>query len=230
MKQVISLVIIILNFISCFGQTDEQFKISHEGIHKVEVVEILQTQSYTYLNVKENDSLRWLAMPKTEAEVGELYYYQGGNEMVDFRSTSLDRTFESILFLGGVVKVPSADDNEQKSTAKDSGSATKLDIKVEPLEDGITIDELFQNKEKYEGKSVKIKAKVTQLNESIMGRNWLHLQDGTDYNGNFDLVATSQMIASADQIVIVEGVVVLNKDFGYGYFYDLLLENCKISF
>ncbi|MCD4658013.1 MAG: hypothetical protein K8S87_10795 [Planctomycetes bacterium] len=224
--------IAILGFISLsFGQHDEQFIEKHSNIHKVVVTEILQTSSHTYLLVQDGNKLQWLAVPKIKAEVGEIYYYQGGNEMKDFKSSQLNRTFESVLFLGGIVNAdPLADEKSSSPTAsgKTNKNANSIEIAIEPLENGITISELFSNKLRYEDKIVRIKGQVTQFSASIMGKNWIHLQDGTDYLEDFDLVVTSNMDVEVGDIVVIKGKISLDKDFGHGYFYKVIMEDGKI--
>lgn len=106
--------------------------------------------------------------------------------------------------------------------------AGKEDLTIEKAEGGITIAELFANKKDYSGKSVKIKGKVTKVNPEIMGKNWIYLQDGTNYEGEFDLTVTSDVIPETGSIVTIEGKVALDKDFGYGYTYPIMLEEAKI--
>jgi hypothetical protein len=62
-----------------------------------------------------------------------------------------------------------------------------------------------------------------------MNVNWLHIQDGTDSNGNFDITATTMGEAQLDDIVTIKGKVILNKDFGAGYVYAVLIENATVS-
>ena len=69
-----------------------------------------------------------------------------------------------------------------------------------------------------------MKGEVTKFNPSIMDRNWIHLQDGTEFEGQFDLTATSLESFKVGSIVTLEGILALNQDFGYGYMYELLLE------
>ena len=56
-----------------------------------------------------------------------------------------------------------------------------------------------------------------------MKRNWIHLQDGS--KDDFDLVVTSNAFVPEGTIVTIKAKVVLNKDFGAGYRYDLILED-----
>jgi len=231
-KNISSFILLISLGFTLYAQTG-QINPGHEGIHKVVVQAVLQTTNYTYLGVRENEDTTWLAVPKMEAMPGEIYYYQGGNEMVDFRSSSLNRTFKSVWFLGGVI----SEEDMLKSTSgltlsqSSPGSKaeeSKSDIKIEPVEGGISIGELLANPEKCAGQTVKVKGQVTKFSLSIMGKNWIHLQDGTEFEGQFDFVVTTNEVVKAGDIILLEGTVSVNKDFGYGYFYKVIMEDCKV--
>ncbi len=201
--------------------------------HEVVVQEVIYTSAYTYLRVKEGDKENWLAVPKMQAQVGATYYHAEGMPMKNFHSKELNRDFETVYFLAGVKAKQENTLNITNESAKDHTSSVKstvvkTEIKIEPVEGGITISELFSAKEKYAGKTVKIRGKVTKYNASIMSKNWIHIQDGTDFEGKFDLTVTSAMEFKVDDIVTIEGKVALNKDFGYGYSYDVLVEEAVI--
>ncbi|MDZ7764711.1 MAG: hypothetical protein U5K00_09820 [Melioribacteraceae bacterium] len=102
-------------------------------------------------------------------------------------------------------------------------------ISVAPVEGGITIEKLFDDRSSYEGKQVKIKGKVVKVNNGIMGRNWVHIQDGTGDGENYDLTVTTNDNANVGQVIVAEGYVSLNKDFGSGYKYDIILEDAKVT-
>lgn len=106
--------------------------------------------------------------------------------------------------------------------------AGREELTIEKADGGITIAELFSNRKDYSGKTVKIKGKVTKVNPEIMGKNWIHLQDGTIFEEEFDLTVTSDVIPETGSIVTIEGKVALDKDFGYGYTYPIMLEEAKI--
>ncbi len=106
-------------------------------------------------------------------------------------------------------------------------AVTRADVKVEPCADCITIAKLMEDKKDYEGKTVKVKGEVTKYNSGIMGKNWVHIQDGTEYKGSFDLTVTTDISAVMGETVTFEGKIVLNKDFGYGYSYEILMEDAK---
>lgn len=210
---------------------------AEKGLKKVTVKEVLQVEAYSYLYVLENDALKWLAVPKMEASVGEDYYYQGGMMMKNFKSTELDKVFEEIYFLGGItnadvidVKKGAVDPNEIKeiTTSAKKPTLNKLDLTIEKVEGGTRIGELFENKQNYEGKKIKIKGEVTKYSSGIMGKNWVHFQDGTAYQGAYDLMITTQEILAVGDVVVFEGIISLNKDFGAGYLYKIIMEEASV--
>jgi PBP1b-binding outer membrane lipoprotein LpoB len=232
MKVIKSLVILILLFSAC--QSNQTTKVeSLSNIHKIVVQEVLQVSDYTYLRVLENGTEEWIATSKINAEPGNVYYYKKGMEMPNFESKELNKTFETIIFVDRI----SADTNftvDKTVISTDnidlSGKATKPVLEKENVtidhEDGvITIAKLYENMEKYEGKIVSIKGKVTKFNPAIMNKNWIHLQDGTDYEGNFDLTVTTDIEVHVGDVITIHGIVSLDKDFGAGYRYKVILEN-----
>jgi hypothetical protein len=104
---------------------------------------------------------------------------------------------------------------------------SKLDIKIDQPEGGISIGDLYAKRNEYAGKTIKVKGQVTKVNIAIMERNWIHLQDGTFEGENFDLTITTVHEPKVGDVVTYSGTLVLNKDFGSGYSYELLLENAS---
>ena len=103
----------------------------------------------------------------------------------------------------------------------------KIDINIEPCADCITIAKLISNKNDFVGKIISVKGIVTKVNEEIMGRNWIHIQDGTEAEGVFDLTITSNQNAQTGETVTFKGTIAIDKDFGYGYSYDIIMENAQ---
>lgn len=207
------------------------------GLKKVIVQEVIQVTSYTYLNALEDGEKKWIAVPTMEAKIGETYYYKGGVEMPNFQSTELNRTFDSVLFLGAITNANAVDpvngivdpnvSKEEVIPAKQP-TRDRLDLDIESIEEGTRIAVLFENAQQYEGKKIKIKGEVTKFNPNIMGKNWIHFQDGTAYEGAYDLMVTSQENVSVGDVVIFEGTIALNKDFGAGYFYKVIMEDAVL--
>jgi hypothetical protein len=105
----------------------------------------------------------------------------------------------------------------------------KKDVKVAAAKGGINIGKLFSEKEAFAGKIVKIKGQVTKYTPLVMGKNWIHIQDGTEFNGKFDLTITSGSEVKMGDIVTLEGKISLNKDLGYGYFFDVIMEDAVLK-
>lgn len=92
-----------------------------------------------------------------------------------------------------------------------------------------TIAAVYKDKAALAGKEVRVQGKVVKVNNGIMGRNFLHVQDGTGDKDSNDLTVTSKQTAAVGDQVVVTGRVLLNKDFGAGYAYPLLVEEASIS-
>ena len=92
-----------------------------------------------------------------------------------------------------------------------------------------TVAALNQDKATLAGKLVRVQGKVVKVNNGIMGRNFLHVQDGTGDQTSNDLTVTSKQTAAVGDQVTVTGRVVLNRDFGAGYAYPLLVEEASIT-
>lgn len=198
-----------------------------------EVLEVLQTSSYTYLRVDKDGAEQWIAVMKGEYNTGDMVFYEPGLEMKQFKSPELNRTFETVFFVQEISNQPLAS-QMQKEMPPQGGGMTgtepkkpvlkKLDISIVQPEGGISIAELYANRKNYEGKLVKVKGQVTKVNEGIMGRNWVHIQDGTADGENFDLTVTTDDGPMVGEIITFSGTLSLNKDFGAGYTYEVILE------
>jgi hypothetical protein len=103
----------------------------------------------------------------------------------------------------------------------------KANISIQQCDGCIKIADLLANKKSYSGKTIKVKGSVTKFNPEIMGKNWVHIQDGTEFNGEFDLTITTDAKASIGETTTFEGTITLDKDFGYGYFYSIIMEGGK---
>ena len=92
-----------------------------------------------------------------------------------------------------------------------------------------TVAAVNQEKGSLAGKTISIKGKVVKVNNGILGRNFLHIQDGTGDANTNDLLLTSKQTAAKGDQVMISGVVVLNRDFGGGYKYPVLIEDASIT-
>jgi len=95
----------------------------------------------------------------------------------------------------------------------------------------VTVSTLLRDAAGYDGKTVRIAAKVLRATPNVLGKNWLHIGDGSGSaaTGDNDLVVTTQAQPQVGQVVMIEGVVARNKDLGSGYRYDVLVEDAKVT-
>ncbi len=189
------------------------------------VQEVIQATGYTYLKVKDNDAEVWVAIRKAQIQPGETISYANPLPMTNFTSRDLQRTFDIIYFISAYNK------GDASSPATAAGqmkpAIEKKEISVEPAQGGISIGELFSNKDTYADKTVIIKGQVTKFGAAIMKRNWVHLQDGTEGDGKNDLTITTQDAVAVGDVVTFEGKITLDKDFGAGYKYEVVMEEAK---
>jgi hypothetical protein len=94
---------------------------------------------------------------------------------------------------------------------------------------GQTIAEVYANKKSLQAKAVRVRGKVVKYNSEIMGKNWVHLMDGTGTAGANDLTITTADTAKVGDTVLVNGTLALDKDFGYSYKYGVMVENAKVT-
>jgi outer membrane murein-binding lipoprotein Lpp len=103
-----------------------------------------------------------------------------------------------------------------------------VDTKVDKAagENAYTVEEIHAKAKDLNGKKVVIQAKVVKVSPQIMGKNWLHLQDGSGnpMKNTHDLVITTEATPALDSVITIEGVVAADKDFGAGYFYEVIVE------
>ena len=233
MKFYLSLVIATAFILSCNNATKTDTD-NKSGIHKAIVQEVLHVKEYSYIRVLEEGVEKWIAAPITAVEIGGTYYFDKTMEMKDFESKDLNKSFETIYFVEKIsateeeAKLPLTTDPHPTNTEAAKPIIEKKEVAIEASVNTISLSELFKNKEKYNNTIVSIKGEVTKFNPAIMNINWLHIQDGTEFNGLFDLTVTTAEIVQIGDVVTLEGKVTLNKDFGAGYFYEIIVENAKL--
>jgi hypothetical protein len=207
----------ILMLAACGSQSESEFT-------KVAVKDVEQVASYTYLLVKAKGPEYWIVVPSMEAQVGDKFKYQGGMLMEDFYSKDLDRTFEKVVFLEALFSEETTTAHVEELTPGSQTVIEKSTVSIDKVEGTVLIGDLFSDPSAYQGKVIQVRGEVTKFNPAIMNRNWAHIQDGTEFEGKFDLTFTSDESYEVGSVVTVEGVVALNLDFGYGYSYEILLE------
>ncbi len=95
----------------------------------------------------------------------------------------------------------------------------------------MSIADVYKDKATLAGQAVTVHGKVVKVNNQIMNRNFLHLQDGSGdaTTGTNDVTVTSDDTAAIGDEITVTGTVVVDMDFGSGYQYPLLIEKATIA-
>lgn len=220
---------------------------------KGKVLETMSGAGYTYLLVEEGQEKTWVAVPESKVAVGQAVAVQPGMVMKGFESKALNKTFDEIVFSPGLEESaasaveggmptraaqPDAPVDEATLEAMSGGSTkavvpAKDALKVEKAEggNGRTVEQCFAEAEQLKGQKVKVRGKVVKFTPQIMGKNWIHLQDGSGdpMKNTHDLVVTTSETAEKDAVVVAEGVLSKDKDFGAGYRYAAIIEDAKLS-
>jgi hypothetical protein len=233
MRSLLVILAILVGFSGCVkkNKVPTAQNSANPAMHEVKVAEVIQTSNYTYLKVSDNGAENWIAVTRQEAAAGEVYYYDQALEMKNFNSKELNRTFETIYFVQGISKQPitaAAAEPQMGNKPVQPTLTVKEGISVAPAEGGVSIANLYASRNDFGGKTIKMKGQVVKINEEVMGKNWIHIQDGTKDGENFDLTITTLDKVKVDDVVTFEGTITLKKDFGAGYFYELIMEDAKL--
>ncbi len=228
-----ALTLIIITFFLVVGCGTEQDKDLNESdvqkneAHIAKVMDKIDVKGYSYLQVTENKNDFWIAVPTMEIEIGETVYFSKFMVMEDFHSDNIDKSFDEILFVEDARKSPTPD--EMKKIHSGATSTDKQQISITPLKDGKSIQQIYSESSELKGKVIQVKGQVVKFNKQIMKRNWIHLQDGTGTENNFDLVVTSDQDVKVGDIIIAEGKLSVDKDFGAGYYFPVIIEDATIT-
>lgn len=201
------------------------------------VSETLEAGGYTYICLEKKGKKTWFAVPQMPVKVGQEMTFPLGMEMKNFTSKKLNRTFESVYFADGPVAAPEGKESKAAPAMQESpkpkvtASAEKISVDKAVGKNAYTVAEIYAKRDSLNEKPAVIKGKVVKVSSGIMGKNWIHLQDGTGdaAKGTNDLIATSLDSPSIGDVVTAKGTIYKNKDFGAGYKYDVIMEKASIQ-
>ena len=229
------IILILFIFVSC-GHKNKDYAPMHtkSDQHQIEVLEVINASDYTYLMVKELGKEYWMAIASAEVKEGDQLYFNNAVEMTDFKSKELNRVFKSILFVDQVshqpINKPSTKLEKKAKQMPNKRMQQLLDsIQIEPVKGTLTIEELYTNPEKYNQKMVAVRGQVVKVNSNIMNRNWVHLMDGTRGVNRSDLTFTTQETFMLGDTIVLEGKLAVDKEFGAGYVYPLIVEDARLK-
>ena len=200
------------------------------------LLERIKVSPYTYLRIKTAQGEVWAAVPETMLEKGVEVTVINPMVMRDFESKTLKRTFAEIFFgtlapAGGAAAAPAPPVANPHGQLGQPATAVEVG-KVEKATgaDARTVAEAWAQKASLKEKSVAIRGKVVKYNADVMGKNWIHLQDGSGEaaKGTHDLTFTSMDKVAKGDTVTLRGTLRTDKDFGSGYTYAVLVEDAKV--
>ena len=199
-----------------------------------EVTETMNAGGYTYVLLESDGNKIWAAGPETTVKVGDVVSIPAGMEMANFESKTLNRTFDKVVFVsaigtgegGNTPAMPMG----HPPTNVDETTLDNMDFSgIETPENGKNVAALYAEKAGLAGKEVIVRGKVVKYTAGVMQKNWFHLRDGSGSAGTNDLTVTTQAIVKIGDVVVARGVLNLDRDFGMGYKYEILLEDATVE-
>jgi hypothetical protein len=222
-----------------------------------EVVESMDAAGYTYIRLRGAKGELWTAVRQAKVAKGEIVTVAAQMTMKDFESTSLNRKFDLVVF--GTLAAPGAAPVAAAPTATPPnatmppghpmpgmGAAPGMDgmgggasrivpgrIEVAKAEgaDGRTVEEIWTSQSSIKDKHIAVRGKVVKFLPDIMGKNWIHLQDGSGSaeTRTHDITITTTDKAAAGDIVLVTGTVRTDVNLGAGYTYPVIIQDAKLE-
>jgi len=202
------------------------------------VAETIDGGGYTYIRITNDAGETWAAVPKTDVKVGDDVTVSIQMTMNDFESTALNRTFDTLLFAsmgtgavvsphGGAMGMPPGMDHG----AKPDFDVNSISVEKAAGANAKTVEELWAQRADLKDSTITVRGKVVKFLPSIMGRNWVHLRDGsgTAENADNDITVTTNETVAVGDVVVATGVVRVDKDLGAGYSYPVILEEGKFT-
>ncbi len=197
------------------------------------VLETMDGGGYTYVNVEIDGSKLWVAGPQVAVQVGDTVSLSAGMEMREFHSKALERTFSVVQFVSEITPAGGRQANAAAMPPGHSGGtptpASAGVTAVERVEGGQTVAEVVGDAAAWSGKEIAVRGHVVKYMSAIMGKNWLHVQDGTGADGSNDLTVTTDATVAVGDIVVVRGVLATDRDFGSGYSYAVIVEDAAVT-
>lgn len=200
-----------------------------------QVLEAKDAGGYTYLKLKTQGGETWAAVGKSEVKKGAQVTIEDPVVMTDFESKTLKQKFDRILFgnlkgagAGGSIMAAHGSPHGAAPSPADIGS-----VKVPKAtgRDARTVAEIVTQRAQLKDKTVEVRGKVVKFTGGVLGKNWIHLRDGSGSaaESTDDLVVTTADATRVGDVVIAKGVVHTDRDLGSGYAYKVLVEDARLT-
>jgi hypothetical protein len=213
------------------------------------IMETMDSGGYTYLKLKTPAGEIWAAVNQAPVKVGEQATVIGSMQMDGFESPTLNRKFDRIYFgslapsagadlSSGAHGSAPADPKGAPAMAAGHGATKKAPADNTPIKvdrasgpEGKTVAELFSQRAALKGKPVAVRGKVVKFLPDIMGKNWVHIRDGSGSAGakDNDLTVTTKEKVAVGDVVLVRGTLQADMDVGAGYEFPAIIEDAKFK-
>jgi hypothetical protein len=199
-----------------------------------EVLETMDSGGFTYMKLKTKAGETWTAVRATPMKVGAQVTVENGMTMKNFQSKTLNRAFPSIVLgdlAGAATNSQSAGAAGPHSTAATEPAGADAKVSKASGANARTVAEVNTKRADLKDKPAAVRGKVVKFNGGIMGKNWIHLRDGSGAaaDGSNDLLVTTADQAAVGDTITAEGLVRTDKNFGSGYAYKVLIEDAKLK-
>jgi hypothetical protein len=198
------------------------------GALRGEVLETRNVDGYTYLRLKTAGGDTWAAVPTSTVKPGAQVTIGNTMVMENFESKTLKKKFDKIVF--GQIVDPAAGPAAGSAAAPAVPAAKPIKVDKATGPEARTVAEVVTGKAGLKDKRVLVRAQVVKVNTGIMGKNWLHLRDGSGSaaDGSNDILVTTKDIAVLGDVVSVKGTVRTDVNLGSGYTYAVLIEDAAV--
>jgi hypothetical protein len=214
------------------------------------VVEVIDAGRYTYIQVDTGEKRVWVAAPAFDGKTGDKVIVPPGVPMADFQSKKLNRRFDMIFFVGGIrradekaadmpmetlpadkhaIAMPTGNQMAHPSMDELAGGLVVDVGKVEKAKGGKTVSEIVTDRKNLAGREVWVRAKVVKFTPNIMGKNWLHVRDGSGDEKTNDLVVSTSAVMKVGDEALFRGIVSVDRDFGFGVNAIVVIEDAEVT-
>lgn len=189
------------------------------------VVETLDAGGYTYLQIEDAKKKYWVAVEGVKIDKGVEVRFTEEMRVKEFKSQSLGRVFDEIIFASNL---------QYRTKVAETGNLALIREHVEissyQQKGTISVKEALQKREELKGKTIAIRGRVVKASANILERNFIHLQDGTGENKEVGrIVFTSKELPKVGDVLTATGTVSVDKNFGSGYVYPIIVENASFT-
>jgi hypothetical protein len=204
-----------------------------QGTIKGTVAETIHSGGFTYVRLKTASGESWMVTGPVDVKVGSDVSVKTSMTVDNFESKSLNRTFPHMIFgsIEGATPLAGAADHAEAMASQAATDTASTKVEKAEGSDARTVAEIWATKSALKDRRVVVRGKVVKFLPSIMGKNWLHVRDGsgTRAKGDDDIAVISDDTTTVGSIVTVTGTVRLDKDFGAGYQYPVIIEDAKLK-